>query len=38
VGAEVSVETTGGPLSVHLNTGAKLEGPADTVFRGIIEF
>ncbi|MDD1718333.1 MAG: diaminopimelate epimerase [Methanoregulaceae archaeon] len=38
VGAEVSVETAGGPLSIHLNAGTKLEGPADTVFRGIIEF
>ncbi len=38
VGTDVSVETTGGPLFIHLNGSPKLEGPADTVFRGVIEF
>ncbi len=37
-GREVSVETTGGPLVIHLNGKPRLEGPADTVFHGVIEF
>jgi diaminopimelate epimerase len=37
VGPVVNVETRGGPLTIYLNDGgAKMEGPATTVFRGII--
>jgi diaminopimelate epimerase len=38
VGETVNVETTGGPLTIYLKDGAKMEGPAVTVFAGIISF
>jgi diaminopimelate epimerase len=38
VGETVNVETTGGPLTIYLKDGAKMEGPAVTVFGGIISF
>jgi diaminopimelate epimerase len=34
----VQVETRGGPLVIYLKDGAKMEGPATTVFTGIIPF
>jgi diaminopimelate epimerase len=37
-GDVVEVETRGGPLTVYLKDGAKLQGPAATVFTGIISF
>jgi diaminopimelate epimerase len=36
VGDKVRVETTGGPILVHLNTAVEISGPAETVFSGII--
>jgi len=38
VGDVVQVETQGGPLVIYLKDGAKMEGPATTVFTGIISF
>jgi len=37
-GTTVQVETKGGPLTITLNGGAKMEGPATTVFAGVITF
>jgi diaminopimelate epimerase len=37
-GPVVHVETRGGPLTVYLADGAKMEGPAATVFSGSITF
>jgi diaminopimelate epimerase len=37
-GDVVQVETRGGPLVIYLKDGAKMEGPATTVFRGSIPF
>jgi diaminopimelate epimerase len=37
-GDTVSVETRGGPLTIYLKDGAKMEGPATTVFSGKISF
>ena len=37
-GDVVQVETRGGPLVIYLKEGAKMEGPATTVFTGIIPF
>jgi diaminopimelate epimerase len=38
VGETVTVETVGGPLTIYLKDGAKMEGPAVTVFGGVILF
>jgi diaminopimelate epimerase len=38
VGETVKVETEGGPLTIYLKDGAKMEGPATTVFSGIIRY
>jgi len=38
VGETVNVETTGGPLVIFLEAGARMEGPAVTVFSGNIIF
>jgi diaminopimelate epimerase len=38
VGTQVHVETIGGPLTVHLGEETLLEGPAVTVFSGLITF
>lgn len=38
VGTRVEVETKGGPLVIHLDGEAKMEGPATTVFSGTITF
>jgi diaminopimelate epimerase len=37
-GDVVQVETRGGPLVIYLREGAKMEGPATTVFTGTIPF
>jgi diaminopimelate epimerase len=37
-GDVVNVETRGGSLTIYLKDGAKMEGPATTVFTGIIPF
>jgi diaminopimelate epimerase len=37
-GDTVNVETRGGPLTIYLRDGAKMEGPATTVFSGKISF
>jgi diaminopimelate epimerase len=37
-GDVVEVETRGGPLTLYLKDGAKMQGPATTVFTGIIPF
>jgi len=37
-GTTVQVETKGGPLTITLDGGAKMEGPAMTVFAGSITF
>jgi diaminopimelate epimerase len=37
-GPTVHVETRGGPLTIYLSGGAKMEGPAVTVFSGSIPF
>jgi diaminopimelate epimerase len=36
VGEKVEVETRGGPLTIYLKDGAKMQGPATTVFTGKI--
>ena len=38
MGNTVHVETRGGPLTIHFNDGVKMEGPAATVFTGVIMF
>jgi len=38
VGETVKVETEGGPLVIYLQNGAKMEGPATTVFSGVIRY
>jgi len=38
VGMTVKVETQGGPLTITLDGVAKMEGPAATVFAGVITF
>ena len=38
VGTTVHVETTGGPLTITLDGVARMEGPAATVFTGVITF
>jgi diaminopimelate epimerase len=38
VGETVNVETSGGPLVIFLEAGARMEGPAVTVFSGNIIF
>jgi diaminopimelate epimerase len=38
VGETVNVETEGGPLVIYLKDGAKMEGPAATVFSGVIRY
>ena len=38
IGETVNVETEGGPLVIYLKNGAKMEGPAETVFTGKISF
>ena len=38
VGETVQVETEGGPLIIYLKDGAKMEGPATTVFSGVIRY
>jgi diaminopimelate epimerase len=38
VGETVEVETRGGPLTIYLRDEAKMEGPATTVFTGVISF
>jgi diaminopimelate epimerase len=38
VGDTVEVETRGGPLTIYLKDGAKMQGPATTVFTGVISF
>jgi diaminopimelate epimerase len=37
-GPNVEVETRGGPLVIHLDGGTKMEGPAATVFTGVIVY
>jgi diaminopimelate epimerase len=37
-GDVVEVETRGGPLTIYLKGGTKMEGPAVTVFTGVIPF
>jgi diaminopimelate epimerase len=37
-GDVVEVETRGGPLTIYVKSGAKMQGPAVTVFTGIISF
>ena len=37
-GDTVTVETRGGPLTIYLKDGAKMEGPAITVFSGKISY
>jgi len=37
-GRVVHVETNGGPLTITLGDGVKMEGPATTVYKGSIEF
>jgi diaminopimelate epimerase len=37
-GETVNVETRGGPLTIYLKEGAKMEGPAITVFSGKISY
>jgi diaminopimelate epimerase len=37
-GDVVEVETRGGPLTISLKAGAKMQGPAVTVFTGMIPF
>jgi len=37
-GDPVDVETRGGPLTIHLKGTTKMQGPAETVFTGIIPF
>jgi len=37
-GDTIEVETRGGPLTISLKGGAKMQGPAVTVFRGSIPF
>ncbi|MGD0534807.1 MAG: diaminopimelate epimerase [Methanoregula sp.] len=38
MGDIVHVETQGGPLTIHFNDGVKMEGPAVTVFSGVISY
>jgi diaminopimelate epimerase len=38
MGDTVNVETKGGPLVIYLKDGAKMEGPATTVYSGVISF
>ncbi len=38
VGTTVQVETKGGPLTITLDGVAKMEGPAATVFEGVIRY
>jgi len=38
MGETVNVETEGGPLVIYLKDGAKMEGPAETVFTGKISY
>jgi diaminopimelate epimerase len=38
VGETVEVETRGGPLTVYLKDGVRMQGPATTVFSGIISY
>jgi diaminopimelate epimerase len=38
VGEQVEVETNGGPLSILIGNEVRSDGPANTVFRGLIEF
>ena len=37
-GDVVEVETRGGPLTIYLQDGAKMQGPATTVFTGLITY
>jgi diaminopimelate epimerase len=37
-GEVVEVETQGGPLTVYLKEGVRLQGPATTVYSGVISF
>ncbi|MFA5221682.1 MAG: diaminopimelate epimerase [Methanoregula sp.] len=34
----IHVETKGGPLTIHFNDGVKMEGPAVSVFTGVITY
>jgi diaminopimelate epimerase len=36
MGDIIHVETQGGPLTIHFNDGVKMEGPAATVYTGVI--
>jgi diaminopimelate epimerase len=38
MGDKIRVETQGGPLTIHFNEGVKMEGPATTVFSGVIMY
>jgi diaminopimelate epimerase len=38
VGETVDVETRGGPLTIYLKDGVRMQGPATTVFSGVISF
>jgi diaminopimelate epimerase len=38
VGEQVEVETNGGPLSIFIGNEVRADGPATTVFSGLIEF
>ncbi len=37
-GETVEIETRGGPLTIYLKDGARMRGPAATVFSGVISF
>ncbi len=38
MGDTIHVETRGGPLTIHFSNGVKMEGPAVTVYTGLITF
>jgi diaminopimelate epimerase len=38
MGDTIHVETQGGPLTIHFKDGVKMEGPAVTVYSGVISF
>ena len=38
VGTRTTVVTTGGPLTIFLEDGAQMEGPAATIYKGVIYF
>ncbi len=38
MGDAIYVETKGGPLTIHFSDGVKMEGPAVTVYAGLINY